>query len=523
MERMGLTPRRRLRQPHIDELVSVAAREGVELATADYEAIQQGERKITSASRVRLRRRAHGSRSASVSAAHRSAMPNQGPPAGPSTLSCVGIHSFKSFASTTLPLSALTLLIGANASGKSNALEALQLLSWMAKSNRLYELPSALRDRQLGLRGRAADLAFDRNTSVPIRLECALNPDEAGKELNHWIELAIDGDSLRVVGEELSCPQEPGDVPLYQVVERAPPHGREMTVAYNNFARGKNKPRISCVDEQPVFLQLLTPARFGATHEKSQRVIPEAARRIEAALSGILFLDPSPRAMRGYSFLSQKRLDGDGGNLSAILHDLTETRGERDAVLNFVSDLPEQHIRGLGYLQGPRGEVMVKLEESFGSDHRWCEAALLSDGTLRVLAIAAALLSVPEGSLVVIEEIDNGVHPWRAHQLLHRIQSVSQRRKLRILLTTHNPALLDVLPKEALPDVVATYRDPKEGDSRLQRLSDLEAYPELLAAGKLGQLATKGILDHYLKRREGQDERRDQGLAWFRQSFGGEE
>ncbi len=38
------------------------------------------------------------------------------------------IENFKSFRKATLPLSPLTLLIGANASGKSNAIEALQLL-----------------------------------------------------------------------------------------------------------------------------------------------------------------------------------------------------------------------------------------------------------------------------------------------------------------------------------------------------------------------------------------------------------
>ena len=42
------------------------------------------------------------------------------------------IENFKSFRKATLPLAPLTLLIGANASGKSNAIEAIQLLSWLA-------------------------------------------------------------------------------------------------------------------------------------------------------------------------------------------------------------------------------------------------------------------------------------------------------------------------------------------------------------------------------------------------------
>jgi len=85
---------------------------------------------------------------------------------------------------------------------------------------------------------------------------------------------------------------------------------------------------------------------------------------------------------------------------------------------------------------------------------------LLSDGTLRVLAIsqrdealcaiAAAMLSATEGSLVVIEEIDNGVHPNRAKHLLASIRDIAEQRKLRVLLSTHNPALMDALPDAKL-------------------------------------------------------------------------
>jgi ABC-type branched-subunit amino acid transport system ATPase component len=50
------------------------------------------------------------------------------------------------------------------------------------------------------------------------------------------------------------------------------------------------------------------------------------------------------------------------------------------------------------------------------------------------------MLSATEGSLVVIEEIDNGVHPNRARHLLSSIREIAEKRKLRVLLSTHNPA-----------------------------------------------------------------------------------
>lgn len=138
----------------------------------------------------------------------------------------------------------------------------------------------------------------------------------------------------------------------------------------------------------------------------------------------------------------------------------------------------------------------------------------LSNGTLRVLAIAAAMLTAEEGSLVVIEGID-GVHPSRAQHLLAQIHELSERRKLRVLLSTHNPALLDALPDSALPDVVFCYRDPEDGASRLVRLEEIPDYPELVAQGPLGHLLTSELLDRFVKNRPSEDERMSKAMQWL--------
>ena len=221
--------------------------------------------------------------------------------------------------------------------------------------------------------------------------------------------------------------------------------------------------------------------------------------------------------MREYSYRQEKQLKRDGSALSSVLYRLTEEEGQKEEALAFIRSLPEQDIRDISYIETPRQEVMVQLHETFGGRSTPREAALLSDGTLRVLAVAAALLSVPPGSMVVIEEIDNGVHPSRAELLLRNIQEVARQRNLRVLLTTHNPALLDAIPPEAVPDTVACYRDPEKGDSRLVRLEDLESYPELVAQGPVGRLVTKGILDRFLKDRDKRDAdaKTEKGLAWL--------
>lgn len=429
----------------------------------------------------------------------------------PAVLQSVSFENWKSFGRATLHLDELTLLIGANASGKSNALEALKMLRWIATGARLTNLQHATQSGELGLRGALADLGARDSDDTVIRFECVVEAEFAELHLSIGLE-ATDGE-LRVVEEQLTAPSIPSTTfPLYRVARAVGEIGNLLRVEYNNFAQVGRKPHVACVDHQAVFTQLTTPARFA--HRQSQAVIPKASELIRSTLEGMLFLDPNPSSMRGYAYAYDTRLRGDGANVSSVLHRLRDDKAAYSRLLDFVRALPEQHVSAIEFVKTPRSEVMVKLKETFGGKARYCEAPLLSDGTLRVLSIGAALLSVPEGTLVVIEEIDNGVHPSRAEHLLKNIREVATERGLRVLLTTHNPAMLDTLPVSALPSVTVCYRDPATGESQLQRLSDLDTYASLIARGPLGQLVTKGIIDRYVKATESDDERTQQALGW---------
>jgi predicted ATPase len=385
------------------------------------------------------------------------------------------IENFKSFRKATLPLAPLTLLIGANASGKSNAIEAIQLLAWLGSgrppSDLLGDLLYDVREGKLSLRGGVRDFGGTRGDIV---LGCeVIGPDHP--------PLAF---SVSVGGME-----------------------EGLWITSERLLRGKE----TLLDETFSETQRSVSFRFWGLKGMLERA------ELSATLISTFFLDPDPRRIREYSFVQERQLKRDGSALSSVLRWLTEEEGKKEQVLDFICSLPEQDISDISYVETPRGEVMVQLHETFGGKAVPRDATLLSDGTLRVLAVAAALLSIPEGSLIVIEEIDNGVHPSRAEKLLADIRRIASERNLRVLLTTHNPALLDALPVEAIPDTVACYRDPVEGDSRLIRLEELASYPELVAQGPLGRLVTKGILDRYLKEPEKRDPavKVERGLAWL--------
>jgi predicted ATPase len=425
------------------------------------------------------------------------------------------LENFKSYKKATLPLAPLTLLIGANASGKSNAIEGLRLLSGIARGQYLTDVFRALQKEE-AVRGTLKDLIYQSHST--FTLGCSLDSTPPWSDLQ--ITIQNFKERLIVFDENITYPY--AEFPLYFLVNVTSMNPLtpilELSVEYNDLIGNKEeKLPISCHVEQAVFTQLTSPAQFGYEHIEAKTQIPRITQAFRQALESVLFLDPAPHRMRGYSFVTDRDLQGDGANLSSVLFDLCEQQGQKERLLAFIGALPEQDIQDITFIKTPRSEVMVSLTESFGGQAQAHDAATLSDGTLRVLAVAAALLSAPQGSVVVIEEIDNGVHPSRARLLLENIQRATDERELHVLLTTHNPALVDALPLKAIPDVVCCYRDPTEGDSRLIRLKSLPDYAELVAQGPVGRLMTRGILERYLKRLSSHspEQKINEALAWL--------
>ena len=250
-------------------------------------------------------------------------------------LSSFTIKGFKSYREATLELAPLTVLIGANASGKSNAIEALRLLSWIAQGNRLGAIRYAVQEEDRTVRGTVKDLGF-RKQRV-FSLSC-------GTTHPRWnfysIELRrLDDDDLHISNEILTGPDE--RVPLFQIVS-SHEAGGDVWVAYNNFARGGKKPQLRCTDQMAVLAQLQSSARFAAGQKTAQKVIPDIATKFQDWLSNVVFLDPQPAAMRGYSFATERILTGSGASLSGVLYNLCEEPSVRRELLQFVEALPEQ-------------------------------------------------------------------------------------------------------------------------------------------------------------------------------------
>ncbi len=423
------------------------------------------------------------------------------------------LKNFKSYNEAEMPLATLTFFIGPNASGKSNALEAIRLLSLLSKGTRLDDIERGIHGAEALFRGDPDNLFHD--TGMGLEFGCRMDGIE-GDWNRLSLQISLVSDHLAVTDEFVSKESEP--FPLYRLngLPFHLPIDEITSVQYNNF-KSENKPRIPCSNRQAIFFQLETPARFNEKDMDSQWIIPEVVSGIRKNLQNVMFLEPRPEEMRGYSYLKDDIMKENGRNLSSVLFKICNDPSGRDQMLQFVRSLPEQDITDIRFIMTERNDVMVRLVESFGGKESVFDAPVLSDGTLRVLAVGATLLSAPQGSLVVIEEIDNGIHPSRAESLILHIKGIAEARGLRVLLTSHNPALLDALPDESLGDVLCCYRDSELGDSRIVRLGDLDRFPELMAQGTLGELVTRQVLDRFLKDKTTPEERKQAALSWLKE------
>lgn len=427
----------------------------------------------------------------------------------------ITIKNFKSYKEATLPLAPLTLLIGANASGKSNAIEAFRFLSWVAGGERLSTLKNRVNDSDKIIRGNVSDLPFRETEQFVLSFSADSSNYESIFNIR-FNEIYFGFEIIETENENFIFTfDDVADDGIYVSQESLS----------NNFAIDENKTIFSIKnsDYSDVFNLSKELLSFFLKENGSPYKIEKIYNDINFLKSLILnayFFDFVPSQMR-YESLSEKDLRSNGQNLAGVLHYLCEkdrhASDNKTKLLNLIKSLPEQNIIDIKFYVDHRERVEFALIENFGNTPKEFPMDLLSDGTLKVLAIATALLSVSTGSTLVIEEIDNSIHPSRAHDILSLMRQYAEERGLKLLLSTHNPALMDAIPNEALADVVFCYRDPRQGDSRLVRLGDLDDYVGLVVQGSLGDLVTRGIVERFVKHPKTKEEKKKQALDWLNQ------
>lgn len=193
----------------------------------------------------------------------------------------------------------------------------------------------------------------------------------------------------------------------------------------------------------------------------------------------LLQLEPS--AMRAPDeFAAPSRMDKHGAHLPATLARLASvdprSPGDRAAnaavyarVANRLAELVEG-IRAVRVEPDVRKETLsLVVTDRDGTEY---EARALSDGTLRFLALAVLEADPDAAGLLCLEEPENGIHPERIGAMLRLLQdlAVDPREPVgpdnplrQVIINTHSPAVVSLVPDEAL---IHAALEPRPGKPR---------------------------------------------------------
>ncbi|RBQ14293.1 recombination protein RecF [Spongiactinospora rosea] len=155
---------------------------------------------------------------------------------------------------------------------------------------------------------------------------------------------------------------------------------------------------------------------------------------------------PEPSAMRRPVTAADRRaLTEDAGNLAAVLGRMEGTDALADLVVDLAALIPD--VTGVQPVFDQRQE-----EWSFDIlvDHEPVPGRLASDGTLRILALLAALHDPDHAGSIMVEELENGLHPSRLRELLTRIRQrvLSGDSRRQVIFTSHSPVVVSALYAE---------------------------------------------------------------------------
>ncbi|MFH1009350.1 MAG: AAA family ATPase, partial [Candidatus Latescibacterota bacterium] len=357
----------------------------------------------------------------------------------------------------------LNVLIGPNASGKSNLLEVLALLK-AAPTN----LPEPVKEmggvREWMWKGTSAS----GEASIEVIVE---NP-RGRQPLRHGLSIADHGGRFEVVDEwienERAYRNEPVSYFFYKF-QRGNPVLKDLSDAERSLRRENVKP------EQSILSQVRDPERYPALAWLQEQY--EQIRLYRNWTFG-----PGALLRREQSTHGRSDFLSDGGeNLALVLSKIpTRIKPEWLASLNKLYEgIQDIHLPIDG------GNVLLYLVEKGG---REIPATRLSDGTLRYLCLLSILLHPSPPSLIAIEEPELGLHPDVISHIAKLLVQASDRSQL--VVTTHSRMLVDALTDDPSSVVVCSN---ESGESRFERL-DSAALAAWLEKYSLGELWSMGEL-----------------------------
>jgi predicted ATPase len=371
----------------------------------------------------------------------------------------ITLRNFKSFRDSTFVLGPLTLMVGANASGKSNFVDALRFLHGCARELTLSEILSGRWEggQQVWspIRGGMQEILnlFNKTESFELEVISELINDVSTSGGSYRIKIKLKDGLPNILEEQFKSDDEAySDKRKELHPEEFLSEGQQIPWGYDQFTLS-----------------------YIYAHPKMPEKVRNWALLFQKWLMGLYFLDIVPSSMREYVPKSRPEIGIRGENLSAMLFKLVPNSEQRRTVLGWIQELCPQEIVDFDFIETRLGDVLLAVKEPNGVT---VSARSMSDGTLRFLAIIVAMLTAKEGTTFVIEEIDNDLHPSRLHLLVSFLEQVTMARRIQVIASTHSPYFLDHLSEESLKNVLVFHREVQAAETKVTRLVVIPGFAE---------------------------------------------
>lgn len=385
----------------------------------------------------------------------------------------VEVRNFKSFRDLRVDLGKFNVVIGANASGKSNFVSIFKFLRdiknlGLDNAISLQGGTEYLRNMNVGA---SEDLAIkiisDENFGVarPTRNELiGLKTYETIYEFA--LKFYKKGSGFKIAGDRLVQRVKffKLEKTKKEIKEKEKLGEGEIVISGN-----KGSVKIDLVKPEEVELdkESIIPPFFRADKLPEHTLLLETPFSILSPLENIFneisLFDFDPKLPKKAAPITGKaELEGDGSNLSIVLKNIIEHRGgeKKRKLFNLVKDLLP-FVDNLDVEKFADKSLLFKLSESYFSN-KYLPASLISDGTINVTALIVALY-FERKSFVIVEEPGRNIHPYLISKVVGMMKDASQQKQ--ILVTTHNP---EFVKYAGLKNILLVSRD-KDGFSTVSR------------------------------------------------------
>jgi predicted ATPase len=371
------------------------------------------------------------------------------------------VKGFKSLYDLDVTFSPLTVLFGANTSGKSNVLDVIQLLAKSATAEHIadiFEPPFRGSGFSCFSLGENGENVVDAKMSIVVDFHLSQTPHLSETYVRYSLEISRGEDGVLYISHEDAKPLD---------------------------ADGNVKDAVSIFDAGEKGLE----SRRFRTHLSSfvnHMLHYLVAIKEELRSWRVFSLDPQ-LGLRSVNeiFRQNAKLGPKGESLASFLYRLKIQSPFQWETFQKALALYIPEITAVEVLLNQYGELELYIQEG----NKKIPIRLMSDGTLNLMGLLAMVDTNNPRGVIGIDEPENGLHPSKMG-LLARLLETQAMDTQQLIVTTHSPYLLDHIPLESI------YVCQKEnGKTRVRPVTDLSVLSCLSDDILLSDLLASGALN----------------------------